>query len=440
VDQAHAIAAASAAIDAARGDIVATLRALIAVPSVNPNYPHFEGVPVGSGTGETAAQAVLRGVYEAAGCEIDQFEAVAGRANLVGVRRGTGGADARSLIFNGHVDTVAPGGPDHWSSGDPFDGRVDGNLLYGLGASDQKSGLVAQAWAVRALASAGVPLRGDLIVESVVGEELMEHRAGVTATIERGYRADAAIVSEPTSFSGAPTLAPCSGGGTALTLRIDGLTAHSCARGNHIWPGGSGERHAVNAIEKAFIVTQALRRLEEEWGRTRSHPLFPPGYFTIGPDTFVGTLHGQTLSWAVANQAHLEYLVMYEPTRTQADVRAEIEAYLERVYDSDTWLREHRPVMDWPHTWPPYDTPVGHPIVSTVQGAHAAALGSPVEVAGFAAVDDATYFEAAGIPAVTYGPGSILTCHCFDEHVPIADVVRAAKVYAATAVQWCGVE
>jgi len=171
---------------------------------------------------------------------------------------------------------------------------------------------------VRALASAGVRLRGDLLVESVVGEEMMEHRSGVTATIERGHRADGAVVSEPTSFSAAPVLAPCSGGGTVFTLRIHGLTAHSCARGNHIWPGGTGERHAVNAIEKAFIVTQALRRLEEEWGRTRAHPLFPPGYFTIGPDTFMGTLHGQTFSWAVANQAQLEYLVMYG-THADAD-------------------------------------------------------------------------------------------------------------------------
>lgn len=440
MDQVQAIAAASAAIDAARGEIVATLRSLIAIPSVNPNYPHFDGVPAGSETGETAAQAVLRRVYEAAGCEIDQFEAAAGRANLVGVRRGSGSVDARTLIFNGHVDTVAPGRPDAWSSGDPFDGRIEGDLLYGLGASDQKSGLVAQAWAVRALAAAGVRLRGDLTVESVVGEEMMEHQSGVTATIERGHRADAAIVSEPTSFSAAPTLAPCSGGGTTFTLRIDGLTAHSCARGNHIWPGGSGERHAVNAIEKAFVVTQALKRLEEEWGRTRAHPLFPPGYFTIGPDTFMGTLHGQTLSWAVANQARLEYLVMYEPTRTQAEVRVEIEAYLERVYDTDPWLREHRPVIEWPHNWPPYDTPVAHPLVTTMQSAHQAALSAPVEVAGFAAVDDATYFQRAGIPAVSYGPGSILTCHCFDEHVPIADVIRAAKVYAATAIQWCGVE
>jgi acetylornithine deacetylase len=445
VDQDQAIRAASTAVDGARDRIVATLQALIAVPSVNPNYPHFEGVPEGEGTGETAAQAVLRPVYEAAGCEIDQFEAVSGRANLVGVLRGSGsdGSDgdrARSLIFNGHVDTVAPGDPARWTSGDPFDGRVEDGQVFGLGASDQKAGLVAQAWAVRAIASAGIRLRGDLLVESVVGEEMMEHRSGVTATIERGHRADAALVSEPTSFSGAPTLSPCSGGGTTLTIHLEGLTAHSCARANHIWPGGTGERHAVNAIEKAFIVTSALRRLEEEWARTRSHPLFPPGYFTIGPDTFMGTLHGQTFSWAVANQVDLEYLVMYEPTRTQADVRAEIEAYLERVYDSDTWLREHRPTIAWPHTWPPYDTPLDSPIVGVVSDAHEAALGRSPEIAGFAAVDDATYFQAAGIPAVSYGPGSILTCHCFDEHVPIDDLVAAAKVYAATAIRWCGVE
>jgi acetylornithine deacetylase len=109
------------------------------------------------------------------------------------------------------------------------------------------------------------------------------------------------------------------------------------------------------------------------------------------------------------------------------------------VYDADTWLRDHRPAIAWPHTWPPYDTPVEHPLVGAVASAHEAAIGVPVEIAGFAAVDDATYFQAAGIPAVSYGPGSILTCHCFDERVPIEDVIRAAKVYAAAAIDWCGV-
>jgi acetylornithine deacetylase/succinyl-diaminopimelate desuccinylase family protein len=437
VDPDRAIHAASAAIESAREEVVATLQALIAVPSVNPDYPHFEGVPAGEGTGETAAQAILRPVYEKAGCDIDQFEAVAGRANLVGVLRGTGGRGARSLILNGHVDTVAPGDPADWASGDPFDGRIAGGEVYGLGASDMKSGLVAQAWAVRAISAAGIRLRGDLIVESVVGEEEMDHRAGVTATIERGYRADAAIVAEPTSSTGRPTLAPCSGGATDFVLRIEGRTAHNCARGLHVRAGG--ERHAVNAIDKAFLIAGGISELEAEWRDTRTHPLFPPGSFTIGPNTISGTLHGQAFSWAVADQVRLEYLVMYEPTRLQAEVRAEVEARLERIVHADPWLSEHHPSIEWPHTWPPYDTPVDHPIVSAVSEAHRQALGDTVELTGFAAVDDATFFQAAGIPAVTYGPGSILTSHCLDERVPIEDVIRAAKVYAATAIEWCGV-
>jgi acetylornithine deacetylase/succinyl-diaminopimelate desuccinylase family protein len=437
VDQSQAIHAASEAIETARDDIVATLQALIAVPSINPDYPHFAGVPAGAGTGESAAQAVLRPVYEKAGCDIDQFEVITGRANLVGVLRGSRDPGGRSLIFNGHVDTVAPGDPADWTSGDPFDGRVAGGEVYGLGAADMKSGLVAQAWAARAISAAGIRLRGDLIVESVVGEEQMEHRAGVTATIERGHRADAAIVAEPTSAIGRPALAPCSGGATEFVLQVEGRTAHNCARGLHAGPGG--DRHAVNAIDKALYLAGGIAELEAEWRETRTHPLFPPGSFTIGANTILGTLHGQTFSWAVANHVRLEYLVMYEPGRSQPEVRAEVEAQLERIANSDPWLSEHRPSIEWPHTWPPYDTPVDHPIVSVVQAAHRQALGDAVELTGFAAVDDATFFEAAGIPAVTYGPGSILTSHCLDERVSIDEVIRAAKVYAAAAIEWCGV-
>ena len=130
---------------------------------------------------------------------------------------------------------------------------------------------------------------------------------------------------------------------------------------------------------------------------------------------------------------------MYEPERDQADVRTEIEAELAAVYAQDPWLRDHPPRIDWPHTWLPYDTPLDHPLTQTVQRAHETALGRPVEVQGFAAVDDATFFEQAGIPAVTYGPGSILTCHCFDESVLIDDLIGAARVYAAAAIDWCGV-
>ncbi len=73
-----------------------------------------------------------------------------------------------------------------------------------------KAGVLAQAFAARALAHSGVNLRGDLILEAVVGEECMNNDIGVSATVQRGYRADAAVVAEPTAGESALAVMPAS--------------------------------------------------------------------------------------------------------------------------------------------------------------------------------------------------------------------------------------
>jgi len=120
----------------------------------------------------------------------------AGRPNVVGACRGSGGG--RSLTLNGHIDTVEVGDPAAWSR-DPLGGDVSGGRIYGRGACDMKGGIVANLFALRALRLAGLHPAGDIFVQSTISEE--DGGAGALAAVLRGYIADGALISEPTNLA-----------------------------------------------------------------------------------------------------------------------------------------------------------------------------------------------------------------------------------------------
>ena len=131
------------------------------------------------------------------------------------VRLGVGGA--RSLLLSGHIDTV-PRGAQPWIH-DPFGAQVEGNRLYGRGVNDMKAGVETSSFVLEALDEMGLTLAGDLIVESVVDEEFGGSN-GTLAGRLRGYTADAAIISEPSSLRICPAQR---GGRTAhILLRARG--------------------------------------------------------------------------------------------------------------------------------------------------------------------------------------------------------------------------
>lgn len=427
--------AVSREIDEMREEILSTLTDLVQTMSITPKYPGLEYDDIVGG--ETRCNELLRPTLEAAGATIDMWAEEPGRDNLVGVVPGAG--EGRSLILNGHIDTVPAGDPDTWKWGNPWSGRIENGRLYGLGSADMKAGVVSMTKAAEALRRAGVSLNGDLIVESVVGEETMDHECGVTATVKRGYRADAAIVTEPTGFPGAPSIAPCSPGVFWLRVTVPGKATHVMVRGNLIWPGGAGEEYGVNAVDKGVYVYQAMRKLEEEWGMTKTHPLFAPGHFNLGVNLLVGRPPGPMVPFIVPHECVLDYIVIYPPDDDPDGIQDEVKGFLQGVFDRDSWLARHRPTLEWLHHWPAYDTSVDHPICTTVMSAHESAVGRSAAVQGFPAVDDATYLEKGGMPSISFGPGNVMKAHAVDEYVDCDEVIEACKVYATTAIDWCGV-
>src|SRR5437667_11160307 len=161
----------------------------------------------------------------------------------------------RSLILNGHVDVVPVGDRQAWHAS-PWSAHIQAGRLYGRGACDMKAGLAVGISAAAALKKSGLPLRGRLILQSVVGEE--DGGIGSFAMADRGYRADAAYVLEPTRLR----LIPAQAGALSFRLRVRGRSAHASVRDA-----------GVSAIEKFELVEARLRQLERELNQ-KPHALF----------------------------------------------------------------------------------------------------------------------------------------------------------------------
>ena len=178
-----------------------------------------------------------------------------GRPQLIARMVGRGGG--RSLVFNGHIDVVSAEPRSEWAS-DPFVASVRDGRLYGRGACDMKGGIAAMVFAVETLSSLGVSLDGDLLVATNTDEE--SSGAGGTALVEHGLRADAGVVTEPTGFQ---TWIACRGSDYGV-ITVPGRPGHAEVRQPDWRLGG-----AVNAIEKAVVVLDAIASLRAAWASAR---------------------------------------------------------------------------------------------------------------------------------------------------------------------------
>ena len=409
-------------IETHESDLVVLLQRLVSVPSV-----------VGSeGACQAGVAEIMRGccdtvdVWEPDPAWLDRHPAYfhpgtnfAGRPNVVGAIRGRGGG--RSLILNAHVDVVDPGPAEAWTH-DPWSGAVVDGKLYGRGAVDDKAGLAAMLFAARCLRELGVSPDGDVLLESVVDEEW--GGGGTLATLQRGYRADAAIVFEPSDLE----VCPASRGGQAFRVTVQGRGAH---------PIRSYE--GVSALEKAIPVLAGLRRLEAERQVRLRTPLF--ARYPIFAPIVVGKIAADRIPSKVPETCVLEGLMGYAPVETYQQAREELENCVAAAAAEDPWLRARPPRVEWLGlNKEGAETPEAHPFVRLTSAAVADATGRPPVLAGFPAGCDLPYLARhAGIPSVVFGPGNCTVAHGSNEYVSIAEVVAAAKTLLLVACRWCGV-
>jgi acetylornithine deacetylase len=429
----EAVQAVLRAADGLQDDTVALLQRLIRFRTENPK------LLATAEPAEAPCQDFIRQTWADLGCQTDTWEVFPGRPDVVGVVKGSGGG--RSLILNGHVDVVPAGDAHDWPV-DPWAAELRDGAVWGRGACDMKGGLAAMTMAVRAVQTAGYRLRGDVILESAVDEET--GGPGTQQCIDRGYRADAAIVTEPTELR----IEPVEGGLEWLRVVVRGRSGHSALRYRSVHAGGHGT--AVNAIEKTAKILAAVLELERYWAIHKEHPLLPRGITTINPGVIMGGTGGGkdgqpavvTSVSTFPDYCSLELSLKYLPTETRQDVVAEFEDYIARVANADPWLREHPPEIEWGIrgvSFPPASTEQDHPFIQSLATSLEGA-GEPVRQAGFVAVSDLAWIAAAGMPCALLGPGDAQYAHSANEHIAVRDLVRGTKVLALALLNWCGYE
>lgn len=424
-------------LDHDRDYVLNLVQKMVGYKSVNPVF-----IDDPADSEEAEVQEFLEQVMQEIGLETTLWEAFPNRPNLVGCLAGKG--QGRSLIFNGHIDVVPIGSESNWRY-DPWGRDIVDDRLYGRGTYDMKGGIAAFITATKAIREAGIDLAGRLELHSVVDEEA--GGGGTKNVIENNYRADAAIVAEPTDG----VIQPIEGGLSWLRVTIFGRSAHAGWRYAQIYPQGAGaapESHGVNAIEKGMKFLQAVRELEREWALYKHHPLLPPGITTINPGVIYGGVGvGEDgLPLITTNPAMIpdvcviDFDLKFLPTETFEEVRTEFEAFVDALARTDPWLKENPPRLQWHLAnidFPPVSTGADHPLVQIIKETQTD-LNLTSRLAGFPAVTDAAFYAGAGIPPVILGPSGA-GLHGEDEYVEIDSLTETAKVYAGTILRWCGI-
>jgi acetylornithine deacetylase len=432
--------ALSAHIDANADRIVQTLCDLIAFPSI------VMADPTKAGPGERDCQHYLKGRLEALGMETDLWDpdgpallekyrgrpgahegrSFDGRPNLGGTLRGTGGG--RSIMLTGHIDVVPPGPPEHWRT-DPFVPTVLNGCVHGRGAVDMKGGVACMLMAVEFLKEAGVRLKGDVVFTTVVDEEI--GGMGALAMVDRGFRADAGIMTEPTNNR----IAPICHGILWGRLIVNGIGGHA-----ELTPKSWDSSGPVDAVQLVRQILDGIDIVNRRWAHDprKTHPLMDLPNQIVVTQVKVGE-HPSS----IAGRGEIVIDVQYLPSEKDemgmgGHVRREVEEAIANICQADPYLRAHPVEINWILDADCAEVPADHPFVTTFQSAVEAAGGIP-QLDGFGAHSDIGLPNGLGqTPTVNFGPGDPAFAHQPNEQVPVADLVACTKAIAFAMVRWCG--
>lgn len=348
---------------------------------------------------------------------VEEFIGYDNRPNVVGMLKGVGGG--KSLILNGHTDVIPEGAKENWVHGS-WSGDIEDGKLYGRGAADMKSGVAAMTMAITAIQDLGIKLKGDVILEYVVDEELTGN--GTLACVMKGYKADAGICCETSSMK----VQPASIGRIWFDIKVKGKAA-----------GIQRKNEGVNAIDMGYFVTKAVEKFEQKRISETSHHLYPNIEGAI--PCMIGMFESGTYNSAFPDACTLKGSLATVPGEDSEKVKREFEEFVINEVSSNPWLNDNQPEFIFTGYFAePSEIPEDSPIVETLCKNYEETLKTKPIISGREGAADIRFLNQYGeTPTVIFGPGMTEQMHANNEWVRIEDYLQSVKILAKTIIEWC---
>ena len=373
---------------------VELLKQLVAINSVNPDL-----VPGGAGEAEIAAFCARW--FADRGFEVHKLETKPGRPTIVGIARGSGGG--KSLMFNGHIDTVSTATYD----GDALAATTRDGKVFGRGSFDMKGGVAAMMVAAARAKAKG--LRGDILVACVADEE---YASFGTEDVAANFKADAAIVTEPSHLE----LTTAHRGFAWFDVVVEGRAAH-----------GSRPDLGIDAIAKAGRFLVALEDYDKRLRANPTHALLKSG--SVHASIIKG---GDEIS-SYPGRCSISLERRTIPGETSATAAAELQAMLDAIAANDA---DFRAVLTAGLERPPFEVAENEPFVALLDSVATRHLARRPARRGEPFWTDCAILQAAGIPCVMFGADGA-GAHAAQEWATIESVEVLTRILAETAEHFC---
>ncbi|MBD3189528.1 MAG: M20/M25/M40 family metallo-hydrolase [Candidatus Heimdallarchaeota archaeon] len=332
--------------------------------------------------------------------------------NIVGVKSGTG--RGKSLVLAGHLDTVPPGNMTDPFTAKEADGSkfgVKGKVIKGRGACDMKGALAAMIIAGQALKRARVRLKGDFIVIGLANSEAGDYRGFEDMLTKSDIKPDYIVSGEPTNLD--------------IHIAHPGLAKFEIIARGKMANVGNPDR-GVNAVLKMHKVLSALlehtpKVEDDQFGEAEmvvsSICSNPPNNTHSVPDYCRALIVRQFFDGENPKKIEQELI---KTLKKQGFTEQEVQVNLLTA-----------------QLIAPVSVDQDAEIISILQEVRKAILGKPANLGVWKSGINLSEYSGTDFPIVGFGPGNEECSHSFDEHVPVEQLIQAARVYAALAEKIC---